>query len=95
MKRRQATAGRSRWATRTARRALSVACASLFLLNGEVGNAAEAKRTVSTSVQPDSDAADAAIPAFDLVDLRNGRAIDLARLRTPGRAMLVWLWAPG
>ena len=72
-----------------------VVCASLLLLQSPRGGAAEAKRPATTSVQPDPAAAEAAIPAFDLVDLRNGRLVDLSRLRTPGRAMLVWLWAPG
>ena len=57
--------------------------------------AADKNRATGTSAQSDPADAEAAIPSFDLVDLRNGRSVDLARLRTPGRAMLVWLWAPG
>ena len=54
-----------------------------------------AEKNPAAGTAAESDPADAAIPSFDLVDLRNGRSVDLARLRTPGRAMLVWLWAPG
>lgn len=72
-----------------------IACASTVLTQGSSAMAAGFTRTVTTTARQDPAAAEAAIPAFDLVDLRNGRSVDLARLRTPGRAMLVWLWAPG
>ena len=78
-------------------RAAVIACASMLTLGlqGEGAGATAAKRPVTATARPDPAAARAAIPSFDLVDLRNGRPVDLARLRTPGRAMLVWLWAPG
>ena len=72
-----------------------VACASIVLTQGSGARAAGSTRTVTTTARQDPVAAEAAIPTFDLLDLRNGRSVDLARLRTPGRAMLVWLWAPG
>lgn len=75
--------------------AILVGCvaALMFPVSGAI--AAEATRPATTTKGPDRADAEAAIPSFDLVDLRNGRPVDLARLRTPGRAMLVWLWAPG
>ena len=74
-------------------RAVLVGCAAVLMLATPGAIAAENNRAAGTAAE--SDPADAAIPSFDLVDLRNGRFVDLARLRTPGRAMLVWLWAPG
>ena len=84
-------------AMRRMRRAAVLACASMLMLGlqGAGAGATAAKRPVPTTAPPDTGAAEAAIPSFDLVDLRNGRPVDLARLRTPGRAVLVWLWAPG
>ena len=58
-------------------------------------------RTTSTattksiaSVESFEIVAAAAIPDFDLTDLQNGKTVNLASLRTPNRAMLIWLWAP-
>ncbi len=73
--------------------AMGLAAALMLPVSGAI--AAETTRKTATTAQPESANAEAAIPSFDLVDLRNGRPVDLARLRTPGRAMLVWLWAPG
>lgn len=83
-------------AMRRTKRAAIVACASMLtlVLQGS-GVGATAKPPVTTTARLDPAAAEAAIPTFDLVDLRNARRVDLAGLRTPARAMLVWLWAPG
>ena len=72
---------------------IGFAAALMLPVSGAI--AAETSGKTATTAQPESANAEAAIPSFDLVDLRNGRPVDLARLRTPGRAMLVWLWAPG
>ena len=76
-------------------RAVLVGCAAVLMLATPGAIAAENNRAAGTAAESDAADAEAAIPSFDLVDLRNGRSVDLARLRTPGRAMLVWLWAPG
>ena len=75
--------------------AILIGCAAALTLQVPTAIAAEKTRAVSTTVPSDPADAEAAIPSFDLIDLRDGRPVDLARLRTPGRAMLVWLWAPG
>ncbi len=65
-----------------------------FGFSGEAAQGAKAP-VVTTSVVPKPvERAEAAIPDFDLVDLRNTKTVNLASLRTPGRAMLIWLWAP-
>ena len=73
---------------------LLMSCAVALMFPTQTAIATDTTRSTATTVQSGQGGAEAAIPAFDLVDLRNGRPVDLARLRTPGRAMLVWLWAP-
>ena len=80
---------------RTLHRAVLVGCAAVLMLAAPGAIAADGSRASAATAQSDAADAEAAMPSFDLVDLRNGRSVDLARLRTPGRAMLVWLWAPG
>ena len=73
-----------------------------FGLSGERALGATKPTSVTTSVPRTTvaksvdqvDRAEAAIPDFDLVDLRNTKTVNLASLRMPGRAMLIWLWAP-
>ena len=82
-------------ARRRLRRGLVVVCTVAAVMLPVLGATAAEKARSTPTTQPDTSNAEAAIPSFDLVDLRSGRSVDLATLRTPGRAMLVWLWAPG
>ena len=81
--------------SRRLRPVLLMGCAIALMLPTQSAIATARAGSTVTTVQSGPGDAEAAIPSFDLVDLRNGRPVDLARLRTPGRAMLVWLWAPG
>lgn len=83
---------KARWRLR---RGLIVACTVAAVMLPVPGAIAAEKARSTPTTQPDTSNADEAIPSFDLVDLRSGRSVDLATLRTPGRAMLVWLWTPG
>ena len=85
-------------------------CVILFGLGGLNGSALGAEpqapskaRAVPPTTKPkpaskestsNENLAAAAIPDFDLIDLQNGKTVNLAALRTPNRAMLIWLWAP-
>ena len=74
-------------------RAVVTGIAALLMFPAQGAIAADTYRATSSTAQSGPADADAAIPSFDLIDLRNGKPVDLAGLRTPGRAMLVWLWA--
>lgn len=96
--------------TRSKSRSGLVCCVILFGLGGLNGSALGAKPQASSTVQAvpstttansipkestsSENLATAAIPDFDLIDLQNGKTVNLATLRTPNRAMLIWLWAP-
>ena len=96
MQRRLETIGPSRFdGRRRLRPVLLMSCAVALMFPTQTAIATDTTGSTATTVQSGPGDAEAAIPAFDLVDLRSGRPVDLARLRTPGRAMLVWLWAPG